>query len=165
MIQSSTSTTAMSSTTRALSRCLVRLIPTIFLPLRLTPRLTHTSQTQLRFLGHNLSISSRCPSFNRNTTSIHNIIISKARSTQMTWSSTWTRLPLPHLHPLHLPWLPTVGHGRDTTRSLHKYLPPLRFPPHRRLCTPTPPSPVVRQNVDYAHLMMMPAIVGGRTAT
>src|SRR6266567_3505145 len=137
-----------SSTTRALSRCLVRLIPTIFLPLRPTPILTHTSRTQLRFLGHNLSSSNRCPSFNPNATSTHNNNISKAHSTQMTWNSTWTCLPLPHLHPLYLPWLPTVGHGRDTTLSLHKYLPPLplRFPPHRRALTyaPTPPYPAVR---------------------
>src|SRR6266576_935450 len=140
-----------SSSTRALSRCLVKLIPTIFLPLRPTPILTHTSQTQLGFLGHNLSSSNRCPSFNRNTTRTHNNNnnVSKVRSTQMTWNSTWTHAPLPHLHPLHLPWLPTVGHGRDTTRSLHKYLPPLplHFPPHRRvplLCTPTPPYPAVR---------------------
>jgi hypothetical protein len=160
----------MLSSTRALSRCLVKLIPTIFLPLRPTPSLTHTSQTQLRFLGHNLSTSNRCRSFNRNTTSTDNNNISKAHSTQMTWNSTWTHFPLPHLHHLHLPWLFTVGHGRDTTRSLHKYLPrlPLYLPSHRRvplLCIPTPPSPAVKQNVDYAHFLMMPAIVGGRTGT
>src|SRR6266566_8814036 len=158
-----------SSSTRALSRCLVKLIPTIFLPLRPTPILTHTSQTQLGFLDHNLSTSNRCPNFNRNTTSTHNAYdISKAHSTQMTLNSTWTHVPLPHLHPLHLPWLPTVGHGRDTTRSLHMYLPLLHLPPHRRvplLCTPTPPYPAVRQNVHYAHLLMMPAIVGARTRT
>ena len=62
MLQSSTSKSAMSSTTRALSRCQVRLIPTTFLPLRLTP--------------------SSAPATAASTQ--NNNIISKAHSTQMT---------------------------------------------------------------------------------
>ena len=46
-------------------------------------------------------------------TSTHNNT-DKAYLTQITWNSTWTHLPL-HIHPLHLPRLPTAGHRFNTT--------------------------------------------------
>ena len=157
------------SSANALSRCLANLIPTTFRILMPAPCFTHTSPTQLR-LGYNNSTSQFSPSFNRGTASTHTNNTSGAHSTPIPWTSVWTRISHPHLRPLHLPWHPTARHRHDIAHSSHKYPPPLPFHllPHSRvppLCTPIPPSPAVGQNFDYAHLLMMPAIVGGRTRT
>ena len=84
-----------SSSTRAPSWPRVRLIPPIIRPLPPTPSLTHTP---LNFLGHMNTTSNLSCNSNSTTTNIHT---NRVHSTQMTWSSTWTHLPLPH--PLPLP--------------------------------------------------------------